>query len=264
MDLKETSIKTDRNLKRHPWEIARLKVVCKFLQAFATKLSNGDKTILDIGCGDGFVSQKLAMRYPKIRFVGIDLGLTDEMIQKIRADNRITNWEIHKSLDETEFNTNSINIVLMLDVLEHIKEDEVFLKILSSSKLLQKNAIFIITAPAFQGLFSQHDRLLSHYRRYNISQLLAVARKGGIIPIEHGYFFLIGLLYRGFRITLEKRFRSCVSRNTDVSKWKGLSLINFLLKHVLLLDFCISRFTNKFGIIIPGLSCYMICQRQEL
>ena len=52
-----------------------------------------------------------------------------------------------------------------MDVLEHIRDDYSALK--EWKKVLNPNGIILISVPAFQHLWSHHDKFLGHYRRYN-------------------------------------------------------------------------------------------------
>jgi ubiquinone/menaquinone biosynthesis C-methylase UbiE len=61
------------------------------------------------------------------------------------------------------------DIVVSFDVFEHIKNDK---KAVSEVyRVLKKGGILIFTVPAFNFLFSSHDRALHHKRRYNKMEL---------------------------------------------------------------------------------------------
>ncbi len=53
----------------------------------------------------------------------------------------------------------------MLDVLEHIEDDREALTILYS--LLERGGYAVLTVPALQVLWSIHDEVNRHYRRYS-------------------------------------------------------------------------------------------------
>ena len=64
------------------------------------------------------------------------------------------------------------DIVVAFDVLEHIEND---VKAVSEVRRVLKNeGLFLITVPAFPVLFSAHDKILAHYRRYNKKSLTAL------------------------------------------------------------------------------------------
>ncbi len=57
------------------------------------------------------------------------------------------------------------DLVLAFDVLEHIEDDK--LAINEIYRVLKPEGFFIFTVPAFNFLYSSHDRALKHFRRYN-------------------------------------------------------------------------------------------------
>lgn len=57
-----------------------------------------------------------------------------------------------------------IDAVLLLDVLEHVADDRDFLRRIASS--MRPGAILLLTVPANPLLWSQHDHILGHLRRY--------------------------------------------------------------------------------------------------
>lgn len=59
------------------------------------------------------------------------------------------------------------NIIGAFDVIEHIENDQEAVQWICSH--LKPGGIFIVTVPAFQWFFSEHDRALGHYRRYSSS-----------------------------------------------------------------------------------------------
>ena len=156
-----------------------------------------------------------------------------------------------------------IGIVLLLDVLEHIKEDCIvqFMKDLVAVPLLTKNAYFVITVPAFPHIYSSHDRLLAHYRRFKLSHLKEIVSLSGYKVIEAGYVFFSLYIIRSIRVIFEKTGILSPLKETEASTWRGSNWLTLLLKEMLLFDFIVSKFFSKTGIYIPGLSCYMICQK---
>ena len=65
----------------------------------------------------------------------------------------------------------------MLNVLEHIRNDDLALK--NSKELLKKNGKIFIEVPANQFLYDNYDKQLMHFRRYEMSSLLMKLEKNG-------------------------------------------------------------------------------------
>ena len=71
----------------------------------------------------------------------------------------------------------SLNVVLALDVIEHIENDGSALK--SIHDLLCQDGHLILPVPAFQSLWSAHDTLNHHYRRYRKKPLITLLQESG-------------------------------------------------------------------------------------
>ena len=141
-------------------------------------------------------------------------------------------------------------LFLCMDVLEHLaNEDEIL------SHLTQKNNYFLFAVPAFQSVFSNHDVLLGHYRRYNLKQLETVLTKQHFQIESKGYYFTSLLLVRG----LERMFNK--NKKASIDNWTGSAFKSKLITTVLRLDFVLAQLLQKFGIRIYGLSCYCICKK---
>jgi SAM-dependent methyltransferase len=79
------------------------------------------------------------------------------------------------------------DVVCALDVVEHLAEDRAALDWLTG--LLRPGGLAIITVPAYQWLFSDHDVALGHFRRYTKRSLLDAFPDGGRLKIlQAGYF----------------------------------------------------------------------------
>ncbi len=260
MDFKE--VYKNKRVNRHPWEVARLEVIHKLLQAYYPNIYNSNHTVFDWGCGDSFITQQLAESYPKSKFIGFDPAIDSQFCQEILQRSSVPNLEIFHSLDQISGLKESIDIVLLLDVLEHFRDDTLFLKEILSNKIIKEKAIFFIVVPAFQSLFSSHDRLLNHYHRYNHKQLLQTISKVSIEPIKFGYFFSSLFIVRFFQKILEKASIISPKSESPLLSWNGGDLLNQLLKQLLIYDFNVTQFFRKSGILLPGISCYVIGQRQ--
>lgn len=62
------------------------------------------------------------------------------------------------------FKDEEFDLVIALDILEHIEDDDRCL--LESHRVLEKQGKLIVTVPALPSLWSIKDKLLHHYRRY--------------------------------------------------------------------------------------------------
>ena len=69
----------------------------------------------------------------------------------------------------------TFDFISALDVLEHIKDDN--LAVSEISRILKKDGIVIITIPHRMKFYTQQDRLIGHYRRYEVKQIISLFKK---------------------------------------------------------------------------------------
>lgn len=258
MDLKELSHKSNKELTtRHPWELARFDVACNLIEKNIG--INKVKIVFDIGCGDTFFIESLCEKYHGVIFYGIDIAFTDEYIIKKNEELKTKNIFLFKDLDDALMHCNQeISLILLMDVIEHIKDDQFFLNTLKTKTHITTNTNILITVPAYQNLFCQHDVFLEHYRRYNSLGLKFMLKNCGYTTFQIGYFFMSLLLIRSINVFFEKMFRKSNSKTTGLSKWGGSPLKSKILKFFLIFDFSITKlFKHK----LPGLSVFVLCRK---
>ena len=127
----------------------------KFIKKFLKK------DILEVGAGCGsFTKIYKSKSYNSITLTEIDKNNLKSLKQKFYEKKFfITNKKINKI-------KRSFDSILYLHVLEHIKDDKK--EIFYASKKLKKNGFLIFMVPAHQKMYSRLDKLVGHYRRYNI------------------------------------------------------------------------------------------------
>ena len=86
---------------------------------------------------------------------------------------------------------NSFDSVFSLNVVEHIKDDDLAIK--NMVKLLKPGGNLVILVPAYQALYNNFDTTLEHYRRYNKKSLTKLMGNYGEI-ISSFYFNAVGTL----------------------------------------------------------------------
>ena len=78
------------------------------------------------------------------------------------------------------------DVVLLLDVLEHLDDDSTALK--TAYALLRGGGALVITVPAYDWLWSGHDVVLGHRRRYTARRLSGRVESAGFTVEYVGYF----------------------------------------------------------------------------
>lgn len=251
MDLTEFERLFDKKkYKRHPWEISRKKVLFKLLSDSEIKFPI--KRIVDIGGGDAYVINEIFKHNLASEYVTIDTAYTPEIISQLKTNyGENTIHYVQNLADYFKFFPTEENVLfLCMDVLEHLENEDEILQYLTL-----KNNYFLFAVPAFQSVFSNHDVLLGHYRRYNLKQLEMVLTKNQFQILNKGYYFSSLLLVRWFESIFNK------NKKASIDNWTGTTFKSKLFVGILQLDFAFTQVLQKIGIKIYGLSCYCICKK---
>jgi 2-polyprenyl-3-methyl-5-hydroxy-6-metoxy-1,4-benzoquinol methylase len=171
MDLKETEI-LGESISEHWYYRSKAKALSNLLGKSAPK------HILDVGAGSGFFSRYLLANSSAQLASCVDISYPEEFDDQEAGKPILFRRSIEK---------NDADVVLLMDVLEHVDDDVGLL-----AHYVEKapmGARFVISVPAFEFLWSGHDVFLEHKRRYQLAQLEQVVKKAGLKVTQGGYFF---------------------------------------------------------------------------
>ncbi len=160
-------LQTHRVEDRHWWYRGRRRVLERTIARLALP---APARILDAGCGSGRNMVELA---PRGTVTGIELS--DASVAAARA--RGIGEVVQGSLLELPFAEDSFDLAVCLDVIEHLQDDRTALGELR--RVLAPGGALLVTVPAYQWLWSGHDEINHHHRRYNRAALLAAATDAG-------------------------------------------------------------------------------------
>lgn len=129
-------------------------------------MPSAQAVIMEIGCSSGFLIRDLAKAFPEAVIMGADvvkeplyrLARTLPGIPLIRFD-----------LLQCPLPDKSVDVLVMLNVLEHIEDDVGALQ--KAFNLLKPGGSLIIEVPAGPYLYDAYDVELHHFRRYAASEL---------------------------------------------------------------------------------------------
>jgi len=260
MDLTELKTLSFDNKSRHPWERARMRIIVRMLRSMLKNERKTKPIIFDVGCGDVFLSNYIAASFPGCEIHAVDSAFTRERTQEIKELTGNNSISLYTRIENiTLLPERKTDIVLLLDVIEHIEKDTDFLSSLAKNKHISKDTIFIITAPAYQCLFSSHDKFLKHYRRYSRKNLTEVLNKSNLKSLKSGYFFFV-LLFPRFIQLLSERSHLIKPTIKGIGQWNQGVLISWIFTTALIFDYFICSIFSVAEIIIPGLSVYTICR----
>jgi SAM-dependent methyltransferase len=129
--------------------------------------------VLEVGAGNGSTTDRLIdAEVTSWTCLEPDLVLATEIAKLIAADKKfncckIINGSLRNLNPEIQF-----DVILYIDVLEHIEKDHIEIEHVSA--LLKPGGVLVILSPAYQWLYSEFDKSIGHFRRYNKATLTAV------------------------------------------------------------------------------------------
>lgn len=169
--------------RTHWWFTARREILLAVTHRFVPP----GGAILDVGCGTGYFIESVAERYEAW---GVDPSATAVAMCRRRGLERVVEGSAY---DLSAVNGRRFDAVTFLDVLEHLDDDARALR--EAVRVLRPGGVVIATVPAFMFLWSGHDVVNHHRRRYRLRQLGARFREAGLTVERLTYFnfFLFGL-----------------------------------------------------------------------
>lgn len=142
----------------------------------------------------------------------------------------------------------SFDLICLLDVLEHIEEDD--LALARVRMLLRPGGQVLLTVPAYQWLWSSHDTAHQHQRRYTARLLRQKAVKSGFTVERAGYFntFLLPM------IALIRLIGNVLNRPGRTDMKMPNALLNKVLEKIFSVEsHVVSRWCFPFGVSVIAL-----------
>lgn len=228
----------------HWWFVGRRSIVSCLIRRF-TRLPQRSR-VLEAGCGYG---GNLAM----LEQFGDVHAFEIEQQARAYASTFIQRPVAYGFLpDKVGFEGESFDLIAMLDVLEHIGDDVGSLRTLR--KRLTRDGSLIVTVPALPWLWSEHDEMHHHKRRYTKKGLQGILCEAGFEPIAIGYFNTLL-----FPLALMQRLALRLFGGRHRADEMPLSLLNSVLKKL----FAFERHLVGRVPLPIGLSLYAIARQSQ-
>jgi SAM-dependent methyltransferase len=223
--------------KKHWWFVSRKNIVLDFVHRY---LPEGDQVkVLDIGCGSGLMLNDLAKTGQTF---GMDMSDEAISFSKEIFDGRVEKGALP---DQVPYQEDFFDLITALDVIEHIDDD--IGSISAIRALLAPGGKCIFTVPAYMFLWSAHDEMNQHKRRYTLPELNEKLVQAGFTVEKISYYntllFPAVFLVRMLNNVLQREGAS----DTDMPG----SAMNYVLKKIFGIEkYLLKYFNLPFGVSV--------------
>jgi SAM-dependent methyltransferase len=219
---RDYELQTHRAEDRHWWYRGRRQVLERVIGALGLPPR---ARILDAGCGSGRNMVELARRGT---VTGIELSDTSVRLARERHAGEV----VAGSVLDMPFADDSFDLATCLDVIEHLEDDLAALRELR--RVVAPTGALLVTVPAYQWLWSGHDEINHHFRRYTQDSLQRTAVQAGWGQVRATYFNSLLLPVAVLLRVLDRFSRRPTQSSLDL--WVPPRPLNWLLERPLLLE----------------------------
>src|SRR6185437_2637865 len=234
---REYELQTHRAEDRHWWYRGRRQVLERVIAGLRLPAR---ARILDAGCGSGRNMVELA-RHGNV--TGVELSPASVSLARERNAGDV----IAGSVLEMPVESDSFDVAVCLDVLEHLADDVGALRELR--RVVVPGGSLLVTVPAYQWLWSGHDEINHHFRRYTRNSLMRAGEEAGWRQVRTTYFNSL-LLPAAILLRVLDRF-SRKPTESSLDLWAPPQPLNWLLERPLQFE---AALIGRGGRIPAGLS----------
>lgn len=167
----------DRLEDRHWWFEGRRRVIRSVLHRHL--LPRANRRILDVGCGSGGM-------FPLLSEFGEVSGCEYSPEMRARAQAKFPGKRVEPCELPHDVPQGTFDVVTAFDVIEHV--DDAIGSLRSMKERLPFDGQIVVTVPAFQFLWSHHDDVNFHKRRYGRMQLVSHLSSAGLKVTFASYY----------------------------------------------------------------------------
>jgi SAM-dependent methyltransferase len=153
------------------------------LQRLAGDLIANAKNIAEIGCGHGLLQLQIEDAYGR-EITGFDLN-EFALNQNVSRVSPVCCYDIYQKDSALQ---GRFDLIFLFDVLEHISDEDSFLKALMFH--LAPEGRLLVNVPAGEWAYSSYDEAAGHVRRYAIDNLRDAARRNNLEVADWTYWGL--------------------------------------------------------------------------
>lgn len=147
---------------------------------------NKNSIIMEIGCSSGFLIKDLVHSFPDAVVIGADVVKEPlHRLSQLLPEVPLIRFDLLKC----PLPNDCVDVVIMLNVLEHIQDD--FKALEKAFNLLKPGGGLIIEVPAGSYLYDDYDAHLHHFRRYSPKDLNLKLQAAGFSIIQQSHLGII-------------------------------------------------------------------------
>jgi SAM-dependent methyltransferase len=197
--------------------------------------------VLEIGCGTGHNLEMLG-RFGTVDAIEVDAAARAIAEQRLGRSVMQAPHPVLEGVPEHAY-----DLIAALDVIEHIADDEAAVAAIAAR--LRPGGKFVMTVPAHQWMWSAHDRVNHHHRRYSKRALRRLVEQSPLKLERVGYFN--SLL---FPLAVGQRLAAKASRRDSGDVAMPATLLNHALERVFAFE---RRLVGRVP-LPPGLSLFAV------
>ena len=231
----------------HWWWVGRRKILRNSLQALPIARGGAAKpTLLEVGCGAGYNVRDLQQDYD-CRCLE-----PDDLLRAQAAELLDCRVEFGMLPDQVGAYDCTFDVVLLMDVLEHVEQDAEALAAIRS--LLKPGGFLVLNVPALQWMWSHHDTMNQHFRRYHRGPLMTLLQEAGfdVQTLRYWGHGLIPPAYLARRLNID-------SGTKDSDVMIPAAPVNTMMQYYVRTEAVLTSITPWF----PGLSLFGIARNPE-
>ncbi|WP_431211977.1 methyltransferase domain-containing protein [Puia sp. P3] len=237
--------------RKNWWFLARKELLKQQIEL----LFKGNKgiRILNVGAALG-ASTLMLQEFGEVSSLEYDRSCCEFVKKELGMD------FINGSITELPFPDGGFDLVCAFDVVEHVENDR--LAISELHRVCKPGGYIFTTVPAFQNLWSEHDEINEHFRRYTMKRYLSLFSPLNSAIVYRSYFnfwlfppiFLVRIISRLFR-------KKGAAPRSDFAKTSGSEggVLSGLLFRVFKSE---SIFLNRHISLPVGVSLMVLAQKQ--
>lgn len=224
------------------------------IRALRRRIKSEESLIIDIGCSSGSMLRALRESLPKATLIGADyiigplLGLAESL----------------PGIPFLQFNlvtcplfSNSVDAVILLNVLEHIEDD--FAAMQQTFRITKPGGAVVIEVPAGPHLYDIYDKQLMHFRRYTLTSLCDKLQRAGFLIEERSH--LGALVFPAFWM-IKKRNQRYMSHTDETQRRVVAKNISQARTNTLMSAIMLAEEKLRYYIPYPmGIRCVVTCRK---